>query len=204
MSDPTQPTPAPGEPQAPAFAAADDSEPVYPHFDSAAWAQAPSTQIDYTQMDAAALADAITAPPAPTPTRAAYATGQNGDESYSVPPPAVTPITDPQDRFWGSASHFVGVLGPIPVLIIWLTLRRRGRFVNQEGKEALNFQLSAWIMICALIIVGGITMPILIGYALVPLAIVVQIAEFVFAIIGGSKSSGGKPYRYPLTYRFIK
>ncbi|MFZ4841758.1 DUF4870 domain-containing protein [Mycetocola saprophilus] len=204
MSDPTQSTPAPGEPQTPAFAPADDSEPVYPHFDSAAWAQAPSPQIDYTQMDAAALADSITAAPDPTPPRAAYSTGQTGAGTYSVPLPAVAPITDAQDRFWGSASHFAGVLGPIPVLIIWLTLRRRGRFVNQEGKEALNFQLSAWILISALFLVGGLTLPILIGYALIPLVIVVQFAEFLFAIIGGSKSSGGRPYRYPFTYRFIK
>ncbi|MCS4276043.1 putative Tic20 family protein [Mycetocola sp. BIGb0189] len=126
-----------------------------------------------------------------------------GQQPGYTPSASSAPLTPENDRLWGSLSHFAGIFGPIIVLIVWLIFRDRGPFVNQEGKEALNFQISAWLLGIALGVVGGITSFIGIGVILLLLMWPVGVAAFVFAIIGGVKTSSGAPYRYPLTFRFI-
>ncbi len=44
---------------------------------------------------------------------------------------------------------------------------------------------------------------IVIGVLLMPLLFIYPIAWVVFVVIGGLKANEGKPYRYPLTIRFI-
>ncbi|WP_051701844.1 DUF4870 domain-containing protein [Mycetocola saprophilus] len=141
--------------------------------------------------------------PQPGAAQPGYGQPGYGQQPGYTPPASSAPLTPENDRLWGSLAHFAGIFGPIIVLIVWLIFRDRGPFVNQEGKEALNFQISAWLLGIALGIVGGITSFIGIGVILLMLVWPVGIAAFVFAIIGGVKTSSGAPYRYPLTFRFI-
>ena len=57
-------------------------------------------------------------------------------------PVAAAPLTEAEDRQWASFAHLGGIIGPLPSLIIWLVFKDRGRFTAQEGKEALNFQIT--------------------------------------------------------------
>ena len=94
--------------------------------------------------------------------------------------------------------HLLGLLtnflGP---LILWLIKKDEDAFVDEQGKEALNFQITLIIGY----IVGGITTPICIGFALIPL---VGIADIVFSIIACVAASKGEHYRYPMSIRLIK
>ncbi|MBB1319317.1 DUF4870 domain-containing protein [Shewanella sp. SR43-4] len=99
------------------------------------------------------------------------------------------------------AASFVGyifplgsVLGP---LIIWLMKRDEFEFVNQCGKNCINFKLS--LMIYAL--VSGIL--IFIGVGVLLLA-ALALLDIVCTIIAMVKASDGKAYQYPLTIRFLK
>ncbi|KAF1716567.1 DUF4870 domain-containing protein [Pseudoxanthomonas wuyuanensis] len=94
-----------------------------------------------------------------------------------------------------------GVVGP---LIIWLIKKDTLPFVNDQGKEALNFNITVLIAIVALCIVGTILMIVLIGFLFFLLAGVVGIAWLVLTIIATIKASNGEAYRYPLTLRLIK
>jgi uncharacterized Tic20 family protein len=118
-------------------------------------------------------------------------------------PPPVTPTPAPEggpgDKTMGMLCHllgiFVGFLGP---LIIWLVKKDQDAFVNDQGKEALNFQITviiAWF-------VGGITVPLFgIGCIVLP---VVAIGNLVFCIMGAVAANKGENYRYPWALRLIK
>lgn len=107
-------------------------------------------------------------------------------------------------RQWAMFAHlsalagliipFGNVLGP---LIIWQIKKNEFPFVDDQGKEALNFQIT--VAIAGLISV--VLMLILIGILLI---FAVGIAALVFCIIGGIKANEGERYRYPFALRLIK
>jgi uncharacterized Tic20 family protein len=122
----------------------------------------------------------------------------------TIPAAAATPISK-DERMWGMFAHlsafaglllpFVGhVLGP---LVIWLVKRETMPFVNDQGKEALNFQITATIGL----VVAGLLVFLFIGVILLPL---VGLADVIFTILAAVKANEGVAYRYPVTLRLIK
>jgi uncharacterized Tic20 family protein len=89
---------------------------------------------------------------------------------------------------------FTGFLGP---LIIWLIKKDDTPFVDDQGKEALNFQITVLIAM----IVSGLLTFLCIGFILMP---AVGIVDLVFCILAAIKASKGEAYRYPVNIRFIK
>ncbi len=112
-------------------------------------------------------------------------------------------LDEKQERTWGMLCHLSAlavfifplgnVLGP---LIIWLIKRDESEFVNEQGKEALNFQISFTIycLVAALLII------VIIGIVLL---IALGIVFLVLVIIASIKANEGEKYRYPLTIRLI-
>jgi uncharacterized Tic20 family protein len=96
--------------------------------------------------------------------------------------------------FWLLAPMIGNVIGP---LIVWQLKKDLDPFVDAQGKEALNFQItySAAMMVC------GLLAWLLIGF---PLMLLVGITALVLTIIAGIKANEGQPYRYPLCWRLIK
>lgn len=128
----------------------------------------------------------------------------------SAPQPAA-PLTEAEDKQWASFAHlggvlvlFLGPLGFIPALIIWLVFKDRGAKTAVEAKEALNFQIAAGIIQAGLYILGAILSIVLIGVLFFFLVPVVVIAAVIFSILGFVKVNGGGSYRYPVTFRVIK
>jgi uncharacterized protein len=118
----------------------------------------------------------------------------------ATPPPApvpAAPLTEAEDRQWASFAHLGGILGILPSLIIWLVFKDRGAFTNTEGKEALNFQITA----IAIEIIGYILFIVFIGFLIVPAIYVIRI---IFSILGFLKTKDGVAYRYPFALRLIK
>ena len=107
-------------------------------------------------------------------------------------------------RNWAMFCHLsaiAGLLIPgiamfIGPLIIWLVKRDEHPFVDEHGKEALNFQISMLIYFVLL----APTLCILIGIVLLPALLV---ANVVFVVIASMKASNGETYRYPLTIRLV-
>ena len=95
---------------------------------------------------------------------------------------------------WGS------FLGP---LIIWLLKKDTMPFVNDQAREALNFNITVSAIFLVLIILTVFTLGI--GVILtVPLAIIIGIAALVFIIIASIKANEGVAYRYPFAIRLVK
>ncbi|MCJ7730588.1 MAG: DUF4870 domain-containing protein [Sedimentisphaerales bacterium] len=101
-------------------------------------------------------------------------------------------------RMWAMLCHLLGLftcfIGP---LIIWLIKKDEDPFVDDQGKEALNFQITVAIAG----IVSAVLTIVCIGAFL---GVAVSIADLIFAIIASVKANSGEAYRYPVCIRFIK
>ena len=113
-------------------------------------------------------------------------------------------IEDQQARTWGMLCHlsafagFVGIplgniLGP---LVVWMIKKDECPFVDDQGKESLNFQISMLIYE----IVAALLMLALVGFVLLPILLIAQIVLMIMASVAANR---GEAYRYPLTIRFI-
>jgi uncharacterized Tic20 family protein len=108
-------------------------------------------------------------------------------------------------RKWAMACHLVALVGLIgngigfllAPLIVWLVKKDEHPFIDEQGKEAVNFQLT----MLAAAIVSGLLVLVLIGIVLLGLVI---LAMVVFPIIGAIKANDGEHYRYPFSFRLIK
>jgi len=94
----------------------------------------------------------------------------------------------------GFIVPFGSLIGP---LIIWQLKKNEFPIVDDQGKEALNFQITTLIAA----IVSGILIFVAIGIVLL---IVVAIASLVLTIIAAIKANNGETYRYPFALRLIK
>ena len=92
------------------------------------------------------------------------------------------------------------LLGP---LIVWLVKKDTMPFVADQGKEALNFNITLLIASIVLILVTVFTLFIA-AFITIPLGILLGIAWLVLTIIAGIKANEGQPYRYPFSWRLLK
>jgi len=126
-------------------------------------------------------------------------------QNQAVQPELQAKQTDKDARMWAMFSHLAGLAGCLPIplaniigpLIIWQIKKDDFAFVNEQGKEAVNFQISMTIYG----IIAGILIFAVIGILLLPAVIIVDI---VFLLIAAVKANDGFHYRYPLSIRFIK
>lgn len=108
------------------------------------------------------------------------------------------------ERQWGMFTHlaalaafvipFGSIIGP---LIIYMIKKDEFEFVNDQGKEVINFQIT-WALI---FLVSGLLILVAIGIFLL---IGFGVAWIVLVIIGISKANQGIYHRFPMTIRFIK
>ena len=108
------------------------------------------------------------------------------------------------EKTWGMLCHLIALSGfivpfgcIIGPLIIWLIKKDEMPFVDDQGKESLNFQLTMLIAF----IVAALLMVVFIGVFLV---MVVAIFDLVMIIIATIKANDGIRYRYPWAIRFLK
>lgn len=111
---------------------------------------------------------------------------KEGDPSYQ-------PTSD--ERTMSILAHvltiFFWIFGP---LVIYLIKKDESKWVAEQAKESLNFQIT-WSIIIFVMIIS------LIGLLLVWIVAPIML---VLVIIATIKASENKMYRYPLTWRIIK
>lgn len=139
--------------------------------------------------------------------------GEQAAQSVNTPqPPAGQQAgpakeADKDARMWAMFCHLAGVCAFLPILpviggviaplVIWQVKKDTFGFVNEQGKEATNFQIS--VLLYAF--VAGLLCFACIG---VGLLMVVYVLDVVFLVIAALKTNEGVHHRYPLTIRFIK
>lgn len=115
------------------------------------------------------------------------------------------------------------LLGPIA---LWLILRRDDPFIDDHGKEAVNFQISCTLYaVLLLVVLAALTFPV--GVSLISgvlwdpawparlltalglgvlwlLLIAIVVAWHLLIIVAAWRAGNGQPWRYPLTIRWIR
>lgn len=167
-------------------------------------------------------------PPPPPPPEGGPQPPPGGDAPPPPPPPGTGPgqpiaaggggsgagaggsagVPSQDARLWATIGHLIPLVGLIPVpflnliapLVVWLIKRESDPFVDEQGKEAVNFQITvtiAGLVILVLSFLGPLVCitPIL-GLALL-------IATVVFLVIAAIRANEGRHYRYPLCLRLI-
>ncbi len=109
-------------------------------------------------------------------------------------------------RMWAMICHLAGLAGFImpgagnivAPLIIWQIKKDDYPFVDEQGKEAVNFQISMTIY--------GLVSVVLIPLFCIGIFLLVAVysVDFICLLIAAVKANDGQHYRYPLTIRFIK
>jgi len=107
-------------------------------------------------------------------------------------------------RMWAMWCHLGALLGYILIpfgnilvpAAIWLAKRDSDPFIDANGKESLNFQVTLLIYMT----VAFLTVLLMIGLVLIP---IVYIFGIVMTIIAGIRANDGEHYRYPLTIRLF-
>ena len=118
--------------------------------------------------------------------------------------------------------------------LLWSLKKNESEFVDYNGKQAVNFQLSLFLYMFILVVIaapifiytlvrdinfnvistheyfiqdfsiGKITWLVMIAIIAVFLVIGLKIAEFVCILYASVKSNKGEKYNYPLTINFIR
>ena len=111
-------------------------------------------------------------------------------------------------RTWAMFCHLspligivvsVGLLNFVGPLVIWLVKREQYPYVDDQGKEALNYQLTLLIvsLVCLAITLASC------GF-LFPVMFLPLILQIVFSIISSMAANKGEYYRYPYNIRIVK
>lgn len=108
-------------------------------------------------------------------------------------------------RTWATVCHLSALLALVGVplgnilgpLVIWLIKRNDHSFVDDQGKEAINFQISMTLYG----IIAGVLVFFLVGFFLL---VAIAIVDLVFVIMAAIKANDGETYRYPLSIRIIQ
>ena len=150
---------------------------------------------------------ASAAPPASAEQPVSSEPAASPQQPVNAQPTEVSEEVNKDARMWAMFCHLAGLAGfVVPVilsgiiapLIIWQIKKDDHPFIDEHGKEALNFQISIGIYA----LVSLLLIPVFCIGAFLLTA--VGIFNLVFLLIAAIKSNNGFHYRYPLCIRFIK
>ena len=111
-------------------------------------------------------------------------------------------------RTYGLFTHLAGLLslldltlaGPIATLIMWRIKANESEYLDDHGREAMNFQISLVLYSLAAVPIGIITF----GLGVPVVLFAVWVLRLVGCIRGAMAANRGEYYRYPMCMRFIK
>ena len=119
---------------------------------------------------------------------------------------------DKEECKWAMFCHLAGLAGLSPLLpvvgcavaplVIWQLKADEFPFVAEQGRRAVNFQLSMLLyvtigtIICLISLVGAFLIPVVFC--------VFALVDLIFVLIAAVRANRGRHYRYPITIRFFK
>ena len=130
--------------------------------------------------------------------------------------PQVTQADPSKDEInMGMLAHLLGFLYIVGPLIIWLMKKDESKYVEEQAREALNFQIAIALglmaggilygMFAIGIVIGGLGRGAFLIVSLVLVAIwALLVVNLVFVIIASIEASKGIRYKYPVNLRLIK
>ncbi|NJL19501.1 MAG: DUF4870 domain-containing protein [Bdellovibrionaceae bacterium] len=119
--------------------------------------------------------------------------------------------SDQEIRTWNMLSHlsalaglafpFGNIVGP---LLVWQIKKNEIPSVEQHGKDAVNFQLTASILLVAATVAAFFLMFVMIGVLLIPVIALGGLATIGLSVYAGIQANNGVEFRYPINFNLIK
>lgn len=197
---------APGERRGPALDVRGEAAPKsYPHEQRAhaaratgtsdssgggpSFATAPPAGAAYASAGAASASAGAGMPP-PGPPPGPPPNPQSGAAPYA-------PTAKPAGRWWIGLAHLSFLIpfppGVVITAALWIWRRDRDPLMADQGREAINMQLTFWL---AIWILGGSCL----GSPLVPF---VYVIGGVLCVLAAIAAANGDRHRYPWVFRFL-
>src|SRR3712207_680352 len=107
------------------------------------------------------------------------------------------------ERTWSILAHLsmflnlvTGFLGPVAALVIWFVYRDCSPKVAFHALQSMWYQVG-WLVILAVgWTVTALLLVVLVGFALIPVMVIVSVVPFVHAGYAAYRVSKGENYRY--------
>lgn len=96
--------------------------------------------------------------------------------------------------FSGHFIPFGHIIGP---LVVWFLKKDELPLVDDQGREALNFQIAMTIYFA----IATALCFLLIGFFILP---VLWLFDIIVVVIAAVRANEGVEYRYPFTIRFVR
>ena len=104
------------------------------------------------------------------------------------------------EKVLGVISHVLGIVtGFVAPLIIYLI--GEGKFVKEQARNALNWQISLAIYFFAAIVLSS---TVILAIVAVPAMFGLGVMNTVVCILAAVKANEGRKYKYPLSIEFVK
>ena len=110
----------------------------------------------------------------------------------------------PTAWWMGGATHLASLLGYVVPLggligpaVVWFAGRDEHPFVDDQGREAINFRLTLWL--CALVLI-----PLAFLIVGIPLLWILAILDPILSILATLVAVQGRRWRYPFAIRFLE
>ncbi|MFM9957764.1 MAG: DUF4870 domain-containing protein [Phycisphaerales bacterium] len=134
--------------------------------------------------------------------------GSGGPSAFGGSTRYIDPSTPAEERTYALFMHLVGLLSmasiPVPLagligsLIMWKIKAEKSPFLDDHGRDAVNFQISLLIyhVIMAILVIPTLGLAGL-GF------VVIVVVTLIGCIRGAMAANRGEYYRYPVTIRFL-
>ncbi len=138
---------------------------------------------------------------------------------------------DKTTRTWGMACHLCALAGFIvpfagsilAPLVVWLAQKAKHPFIDEKGKESVNYQISMLIYSVLLMFIGLFLFYIIsifvsiyldfftmiLSFPLLFILLLIATAQIlifwaIVIVVAAIKAYRGQSYRYPFNLRFLK
>ena len=127
-------------------------------------------------------------------------------EDPAVPTqPVIDEHADASERTYAMFMHLTllltsAMIPVIPALIMWTIKRKDSPFLDDHGKEAMNFQISLLLYSIVIVPIIGVLTCSIGFFILWPVVVVLGVVGMIMAAVAANK---GQYFRYPACIRFI-
>ena len=101
----------------------------------------------------------------------------------------------------GAFYPYLPLVGP---LLIWLFKRRSDPYIYEQGRSAVNFQLSMCIYYALASILVGALKLFLVGFLLFWIPGLIRLFQVLLGLVGALRAYDVEHFDYPFSIQFIK
>ncbi|MBM4465854.1 MAG: DUF4870 domain-containing protein [Chloroflexi bacterium] len=115
------------------------------------------------------------------------------------------------ERTWAILAHVsillaaitVGLLGPVAAFVIWLIKKDESDYVAKQALQSLIYQIVVAVLSWIMWIAIAVLFAVVIGFCLIPLGILVNLAAIGYGCYAAYVCSLGQEFRYPIIWEMI-